>query len=59
VESPELVNRPFKRKIWNKIGNYCIPRSDYAYTVGEEIADEMEKNIYIGFEVVEKYSGRS
>jgi hypothetical protein len=52
VESPELVNRPFIRNLWNKIGNYCIPRSDYAYTVGEEIADEMEKKYKIGFEVV-------
>ena len=52
VETPELVARPFIRNLWNRIGNYCIPRSDFAYTFGDEIADEMEKKYNMSFEVV-------
>jgi len=52
VESPELVGRPFVKKVWEKIADLCIPRTTLSYTVGRAIADEMGRRYGIGFEVI-------
>ncbi len=52
VESPELVDRPKIRKIWEKIASFCIPKVDRAYTVGTSIAQAMQREYGIPFEVI-------
>lgn len=52
VESPELVDRPKIRKVWEKIANFCIPKVDRAYTVGTSIAKAMQQEYNIPFEVI-------
>ena len=37
-EVPELANRPFVKKIWQKIENFFIPRVNESYTVCNSIA---------------------
>ena len=37
TEVPEVVNRPFTKKIWSSIANNFIPRVDLAYTVSESL----------------------
>lgn len=39
TEVPEVVDRPIVQKVWQKIEAYTLPRVDFAYTVGQSIAD--------------------
>lgn len=38
TEVPEVVNRPFTKWVWNQVASWIIPRLQYAYTVGPELA---------------------
>lgn len=52
TEVPEVVNRPFVQKIWDKLGHYCIPKADLAFTVGDMLAKELAKHYGKDFKVV-------
>lgn len=52
VESPELVSKPFVKKVWERIADFCIPKAALSYTVGRAIADEMGQRYGVRFEVI-------
>jgi glycosyltransferase involved in cell wall biosynthesis len=49
TESPEIVNRPIIKWIWEAISELCIPKADAAYTVGPMLAELMGKKYGIRF----------
>ncbi len=48
-QSPEIVNRPVIKKVWEIISKYCIPKVDVAYTVGPMLAKLMSQDYNIAF----------
>lgn len=38
TETPELENRNFVKKIWNKIGKLCVPKAALALTVNKSLS---------------------
>jgi glycosyltransferase involved in cell wall biosynthesis len=52
TEVPELVNRPFKKRIWEKIEGIILPRLTSVITVCDSIADIYEKKYGIRVKVV-------
>jgi glycosyltransferase involved in cell wall biosynthesis len=52
TESPEIVNRPIIKWIWEAVSELCIPRADAAYTVGPMLAELMGKKYDIHFSFV-------
>jgi glycosyltransferase involved in cell wall biosynthesis len=51
-EVPELLERPFVKKVWRKLEDFLIPRLRYAYTVSRSIADYYESHYGTSFSVV-------
>ena len=45
IELPELVQRPKTRAIWKVLGDYCIPKIEYNYTVCQSLSN-IFKEIY-------------
>ncbi len=43
TEVPELLNSPFKRKIWLSLERFLVPKVDAMITVNQSIADIYEK----------------
>jgi len=52
TEVPELVNRPFPRKVWKILENKILPKINYSYTVSESIARTYQRQYGIKMEVV-------
>jgi glycosyltransferase involved in cell wall biosynthesis len=52
TESPEIVNRPIIKWIWEAISELCIPKADAAYTVGPMLAELMGNKYGIHFSCV-------
>ena len=52
TEVPELVSRPFVRKIWLIIEKLLVPRVDVAITVGDNISKIYTKKYKNQFHVV-------
>jgi glycosyltransferase involved in cell wall biosynthesis len=52
TEVPELVNRPFKQRIWRMLESRIFPRLNYVFTVNASIADWYEKQYGIKPQVV-------
>jgi len=52
TEVPELVNRPFIKKIWTGIESVILPRIKYSYTVSNSIADIYNNKYRINMKVV-------
>lgn len=52
TEVPEVVNRPFVKKIWEKIADYFTPKADFAYTVSDSLAMIFTEKYHQKFEVV-------
>ncbi|HHM21037.1 MAG TPA: glycosyltransferase [Bacteroidetes bacterium] len=52
TEVPELVERPIIKGIWEVIARWVVPRVKYACTVGECLANELEKKYGISFCVI-------
>ncbi len=52
TESPEIVNRPMIKWIWEAISELCIPKAKAAYTVGPMLAELMGKKYGIHFSCV-------
>ena len=51
-EVPEVVNRKYIKKFWERVGRFVIPKTDFRYTVSTGLAKEF-KNLYnMDFEVV-------
>jgi glycosyltransferase involved in cell wall biosynthesis len=51
-ELPEVVNRPFTKKIWETIAAFAIPKCAACYTVGEGLAQIFAKRYQKPFGVV-------
>ncbi len=48
-EVPELVHRPFVKKIWLKLEQWMVPKLTYAYTVSDSIATMYKQKYNINF----------
>ena len=51
-EVPEVYNRPTIKKIWEMVADFCIPKVNQCYTVGNCLADIFEKKYQKKFKVV-------
>ncbi|CAH1000225.1 hypothetical protein LEM8419_01374 [Neolewinella maritima] len=51
-ETPEVVHRPLIRRIWRTVGRRLVPRTDARYTVGPALAELLEEDYKITFEVI-------
>lgn len=47
-----LHGRPFEKKIWEAIERFTLPKTKYAYTVNQSIADLFKKEYGLHFEVI-------
>ena len=52
LEIPELINRPKKQSIWQKIETYILPKLKNTYTVCQSIADYYNTKYQTNFKVV-------
>lgn len=52
LEIPELINRPKKQSIWQKIETYILPKLQNTYTVCQSIADYYNEKYKTNFKVV-------
>ena len=52
LELPELINRPKKRFIWQKIESFILPKLKNTYTVCQSIADYYNSKYKTDFKVV-------
>ncbi len=52
TEVPEIVRRPFIRRIWEAVGQLTVPAFDRAYTVGPALADLLEARYGLPFAVI-------
>ncbi len=52
TEVPEIVRRPFIRRIWEAVGQLTIPAFHRAYTVGPALADLLETRYGLSFAVI-------
>lgn len=52
TELPEVVRRPVVQKVWEGVARLVIPRVKYAYTVGQKIADELERRYGAPFALI-------
>jgi glycosyltransferase involved in cell wall biosynthesis len=43
TEVPELLGRPFTKRVWEKIADFVLPKIKYCYTVGACLAELFEK----------------
>jgi glycosyltransferase involved in cell wall biosynthesis len=51
-EVPELQTTPFKKKIWESIEKWIVPKLKYAITVNQSIANYFENKYGTAFQVV-------
>ncbi|MFP4663337.1 MAG: glycosyltransferase [Bacteroidales bacterium] len=51
-EVPELQNRKFVRKVWQKLESWLIPKVDAAYTVSDSIAGYYKSKHGVEFSVI-------
>ncbi len=52
TEVPEVINRPFVKKVWQAVEKFSIPKVDKAYTVSAGIAQLFERQYKVRFEVI-------
>jgi glycosyltransferase involved in cell wall biosynthesis len=52
TEVPEVINRPFVKKVWQTVEQFSIPRVDKAYTVSASLATLFERQYKVHFEVI-------
>ncbi len=52
TEVPEVVDRPRIKKVWERIALLTIPRTQYAYTVCDSLAEIFENEYGTKFDVV-------
>jgi len=51
-EAPELQETPFKKKIWEKLEDFLLPKLKYSYTVCDAIAEFYNNKYGLAMEVV-------
>ncbi|RKD85175.1 glycosyltransferase [Mangrovibacterium diazotrophicum] len=52
TEVPELIDRPFKQRMWRRLEKLILPRLKNAFTVSQSIADEYQKLYGTPFKVI-------
>lgn len=52
TEVPEVVDRPFVKAFWERVGRICLPHYRYAYTVGPALAAILGEKYRMRFEVI-------
>lgn len=52
TEVPEVVDRPFTKRVWESLADWIIPKLDHAYTVGTDLAMIFEKRYQTRFDVI-------
>ncbi|MEM6966085.1 MAG: glycosyltransferase, partial [Bacteroidota bacterium] len=52
TEVPEVISRPRVKSIWEWIGNHTVPHLQFCYTVGDALADILQKKYGTPFEVI-------
>lgn len=52
TEVPELVNRPFQKKVWLAIEKFIFPKLKYCYTVNDSIATIYTKKYGVSVKVI-------
>ncbi len=52
TEVPEVVHRPFTKRIWETVARWTIPNIKHCYTVGPSLAAIMSKRYGVDFEVI-------
>ncbi len=52
TETPEVVNRPLIKFVWEQLARWCIPQVRAAYTVGPALAELLSKRYGKSFRVV-------
>lgn len=52
TEVPEIVRRPFIKRIWEAVGRLSIPAFRHAYTVGPALAERLEARYGVPFTVI-------
>ena len=58
-ETPEVVHRPLIRGSWRGLGRALVPRTDARYTVGPELAKELENDYGCAFATVRNVPRRT
>jgi glycosyltransferase involved in cell wall biosynthesis len=53
TEVPELLGRPFPKRVWEKIADFVLPKIKYCYTVGSCLADLFEKRYGVPYAVIQ------
>jgi glycosyltransferase involved in cell wall biosynthesis len=53
TEVPELLGRPFTKRVWEKIADFVLPKIKYCYTVGPCLADLFEKRYGVPYTVIQ------
>lgn len=51
-ETPEVVQRPFVKTIWEIVAKWIIPQIRHCYTVGEALAEVLSKRYGVDFETI-------
>lgn len=52
TESVGLIEHPLKRRLWLKLEQYCIPRTEYCYTVSSGIQEFYKSRYSKPFQVI-------
>ena len=52
TETPEVIHRPFVKRIWKRIEKSIVPRLNYCITVNESIANLFKQEYKVDFKVV-------
>ncbi len=55
-ETIEVVRRPRIQKLWKKMERFFIPKTDFAYTVSESLAEAFKKHYHKDFSVIRNIS---
>ena len=55
TEVPEVMNRPFVKSVWKRIGQWTIPKFHLRYTVNQALAEKLEEVYGVGFGVVRNF----
>lgn len=55
TEVPELIERPFVRKFWERLESYMLPRIKRAYTVSKSISEAYFKKYQLKMNVVRNF----
>ncbi|MEY4902543.1 MAG: hypothetical protein RLZZ292_358, partial [Bacteroidota bacterium] len=52
TEVPEVVHRPFTKRIWEMVAQWTIPNIKHCYTVGPSLAKILSERYGVDFEVI-------